>query len=82
MRQLEAGAYDASEFTKWQNEKRQQDLEADLAAIEERRLLGKLSHEEAILARTNVMAKNQERVRGIKEEVHIFFLSSVFFIAL
>lgn len=68
LRQLEAGAYDASEFNKWQNEQRQQDLEAEIAAIEERRLLGKLSHEEAILARTNVMAKNQERVRVIKEE--------------
>ncbi|GFS20020.1 cilia- and flagella-associated protein 99-like [Elysia marginata] len=71
LRQLEAGAYDASEFNKWQNEQRQQDLEAEIAAIEERRLLGKLSHEEAILARTNVMAKNQERVRGIKEETAV-----------
>ncbi|CAL1547850.1 unnamed protein product [Lymnaea stagnalis] len=68
LRRLEAGAYDASDFNKWQSEMRQRDLEAQLMAIEERRLLGKLSHEEAIYARKNLMAENQTRVKNIKKE--------------
>ncbi|XP_035827876.1 cilia- and flagella-associated protein 99 [Aplysia californica] len=68
LRQLEAGAYDASDFLKWQSEMRQMDLEAELSAVEERRLKGKLSHEEAILARANLMADNQTKVQDIKNQ--------------
>lgn len=65
---LEAGAKDKSEFEKWQNTMKQQDLEAELADIEKRRLEGKLSHEEAILARQNIVEANKQRVAEIKEE--------------
>ncbi|BFZ01816.1 hypothetical protein BsWGS_04855 [Bradybaena similaris] len=68
LRKLEAGAHDASDFYKWQTEKRQQDLEKELAACEERRLKGKLSHEEAILARANLIAENQSKAQSMKKE--------------
>ncbi|XP_062588762.1 cilia- and flagella-associated protein 99-like isoform X2 [Saccostrea cucullata] len=65
---LEAGAKDASDFLKWQSEMRQRDLEEELAEIERRRLQGKLSHEEAILARQDLILENKQKVRNMKEE--------------
>lgn len=65
---LEAGAKDKSEFEKWQSEMKRKDMEAELADIEKRRLEGKLSHEEAILARQNIIEENRRRVAEIKEE--------------
>lgn len=65
---LEAGAKDKSEFEKWQSEMKQRDMEAELAEIEKRRIEGKLSHEEAILARQNIVEANRQRVAEIKEE--------------
>lgn len=65
---LEAGAHDASKFMKWQNEMRQKDLEAELAAVERRRIEGKLSHEEAILARQKLINDNQRKVEEMKQE--------------
>ena len=53
---LEAGARDPSDFIAWQNKMRKQDMDAELAEIERRKLEGKLSHEEAILARQNLIA--------------------------
>lgn len=49
-------------------------MEAELSDIERRRLEGKLSHEEAILARQNIIQENRQRVAEIKEEVR-FILS-------
>lgn len=49
---------------------RKKDLESQLADIEKRRLEGKLSHEEAILARQNLIKENKQRVAEIKEEVY------------
>lgn len=65
---LEAGAKDASDFLKWQSEMRQKDLEGKLADIERRRLGGKLSHEEAIFARQNLIKDNKQKVQEMKEE--------------
>ncbi|XP_052102291.1 cilia- and flagella-associated protein 99-like isoform X2 [Mytilus californianus] len=65
---LEAGAKDASDFLKWQSEMRQKDLESKLADIERRRLGGKLSHEEAIFARQNLIKDNKQKVLEMKEE--------------
>lgn len=48
---------------------RQQDLEDELAEIECRRLQGKLSHEEAILARQDLIQENKQKVKSMKEEV-------------
>ena len=69
---MEAGAKDKSEFEKWQSEMKRKDLEAQLADIERRRLEGKLSHEEAILARQKLIKENRQKVVEIKEEVDIF----------
>jgi hypothetical protein len=66
---LEAGSKDASDFLKWQSEMRQRDLEEELAEIERRRLHGKLSHEEAILARQDLILENKQKVKSMKEEV-------------
>ena len=52
---LEAGARDPSDFISWQNKMRKQDMDTELAEIERRRLEGKLSHEDAILARQNLI---------------------------
>ena len=50
---------------------KRKDLETQLADIERRRLEGKLSHEEAILARQTLIKENRQRVIEIKEEVCI-----------
>ncbi|XP_006825655.1 cilia- and flagella-associated protein 99-like [Saccoglossus kowalevskii] len=68
LERLESGARDASEFQKWQDEMRRKDLDQELAEIEQRRILGKLSHEEAILARQQLIRENREKVQEMKEE--------------
>ncbi len=65
---LQAGARDASDFLEWQTSMRQRDLDAQLAEIERRRLEGKLSHEDAILARQNLIKDNKVKVDQMKEE--------------
>ncbi|KAK7806149.1 hypothetical protein U0070_021095 [Myodes glareolus] len=63
------GAGDFSEFLEWQKKMQAKDLEEQLAASECRRLQGKLSHEEAILARQNLMQENKQKADQKKEEV-------------
>ena len=65
---LESGAHDPTKFLKWQNEMRQKDLEAELAAVERRRLEGMMSHEDAILARQKLIGDNQKKVEEMKQE--------------
>lgn len=48
---------------------REKDLEQQLAEIECRRLQGKLSHEEAVLARQNVIQENKKKADLMREEV-------------
>uniref|UniRef100_A0A8C0BUF1 Cilia and flagella associated protein 99 n=1 Tax=Buteo japonicus TaxID=224669 RepID=A0A8C0BUF1_9AVES len=55
------GAGDPSEFLEWQKQMRGKDLEEQLAEIECRRLQGKLSHEEAVLAHQNVIQENKKK---------------------
>ncbi|XP_028614128.1 cilia- and flagella-associated protein 99 [Grammomys surdaster] len=62
------GAGDFSEFLEWQRKMQAKDLEEQLAAGECRRLQGKLSHEEAILARQNLMQENKQKADRQKEE--------------
>uniref|UniRef100_A0A8C9AJP7 Cilia and flagella associated protein 99 n=1 Tax=Prolemur simus TaxID=1328070 RepID=A0A8C9AJP7_PROSS len=62
------GAGDFSEFLEWQRKMQAKDLEERLAAGECRRLQGKLSHEEAILARQNLMQENKHRAEQKKKE--------------
>ena len=47
---------------------RQSDLDSELSEIERRRLEGKLSHEDAILARANLIQSNREKVAEMKAE--------------
>lgn len=65
---LSVGGRDDSEFVKWQSEMRSRDLDENLAQIEEKRLSGKLSYEEAILARQALINTNKQRVDDIKME--------------
>lgn len=66
--EYEKGGRDATEFLRWQESARKKDLEDRLAEIEKRRLEGKLSYEEAILARQTMIKQNQQRVMEIKQE--------------
>lgn len=66
--ELEKGGRDASEFYKWQETMRKRDMEEQLADIERRRLEGKLSYEDAIMARQNLIQENQSKVAEIKQE--------------
>lgn len=66
---LATGGRDASEFLSWQQEMRRKDVDAKLADIEANRLDGKLSYEEAILARQNLIEENRKKVQDIKKEV-------------
>ncbi|XP_052592166.1 cilia- and flagella-associated protein 99 isoform X3 [Peromyscus californicus insignis] len=62
------GAGDFSEFLEWQKKMQAKDLEEQLAACQCRRLQGKLSHEEAILARQNLIQENKQKADQKKEE--------------
>ncbi|XP_076992355.1 cilia- and flagella-associated protein 99 [Tamandua tetradactyla] len=62
------GAGDISEFLEWQKKMQARDREEELAAGECRRLQGKLSHEEAILARQKLAQENKQRADQKKEE--------------
>ncbi|XP_039607667.1 cilia- and flagella-associated protein 99 [Polypterus senegalus] len=62
------GARDPSEFLEWQRQMREIDMEQELAEVERRRLEGKLSHEEAVLARHKIMEDNKKKAIVKKEE--------------
>ncbi|XP_045145403.1 cilia- and flagella-associated protein 99 [Echinops telfairi] len=62
------GAGDFSEFLEWQKKMQMKDQEERRAAEECRRLQGKLSHEEAILARQNLVQENKQKAEQKKEE--------------
>ncbi|NXF87258.1 CFA99 protein, partial [Eubucco bourcierii] len=62
------GAGDPSEFLEWQKQMREKDLEEQLAEIECRRLQGKLSYEEAVLAHQNVIQQNKKKADLMREE--------------
>ena len=63
------GAGDLSEFLRWQRKMQAKDREEQLATGECRRLQGKLSHEEAILARQQVVQEKKQKADQKKEEV-------------
>ncbi|KAG8453416.1 hypothetical protein GDO86_000155, partial [Hymenochirus boettgeri] len=62
------GARDPTEFLEWQRQMLEKDLEQQLADIECRRLEGKLSREEAVLARQNLIQGNKKKADLKKEE--------------
>ena len=63
------GAGDFSEFLEWQRRMQAKDREEQLAAGEVRRLRGKLSPEEAALARQQVVQEKRRMAELKKEEV-------------
>ncbi|XP_012322324.2 cilia- and flagella-associated protein 99 [Aotus nancymaae] len=63
------GAGDFSEFLEWQKKMQAKDREEQLAAGECRRLQGKLSHEEAVLARQSLVQENKQRAEQQKEQM-------------
>ncbi|XP_036108714.1 cilia- and flagella-associated protein 99 [Molossus molossus] len=63
------GAGDFSEFLEWQQKMLAKDREEQLAADACRRLQGKLSHEEAALARQQLRRENQLKAQQKKEEM-------------
>lgn len=65
---LEKGGYDSRNFLKWQADVKSQDLEEMLKKIEKHRLNGKLSFEEAILARDRLIDENKKRAIAVKKE--------------
>ena len=65
---LESGTMNSKPFDDWQAAMRRKDLEAQLAEVERRRLMGKLSYEEAILAKANLTQENKARVAAMKKE--------------
>lgn len=70
------GASEPSAFLQWQKEMKEKDLQEELAQLERRRLEGKISHEEALLARQRVLELNQNKALLKKEEVnyHAFII--------
>ncbi|KAK2826062.1 hypothetical protein Q5P01_020276 [Channa striata] len=68
MERLIQGGHEPSSFLKWQKEMRQKDLLDELAMIERRRLEGRISYEEAAMARTRIMERNQKTAQLKKEE--------------
>lgn len=66
---MEAGAFDDCDFQKWESRMKQQDTDDRLADLERRRVEGKLSREEALLAKQHLTNDNRRKVKEIKEEV-------------
>lgn len=69
MERLIEGAGEPSSFLQWQKEMRQKDFQDELAKIERKRLEGRISYQEAAMARTRLMERNQRTAQLKKEEV-------------
>nr|XP_019567066.1 PREDICTED: cilia- and flagella-associated protein 99 isoform X7 [Rhinolophus sinicus] len=65
------GARDFSAFLEWQRKMQAKDHQEQQAAGECRRLQGKLSHEEAILARQRLLQENKQKADRKKDEVAV-----------
>nr|XP_020446678.1 cilia- and flagella-associated protein 99 [Monopterus albus] len=68
MEHLIEGAREPSSFLQWQKEMCEKDLQDRLAKIELRRLEGRISYEEAAMARARIMERNQKTAQLKKEE--------------
>lgn len=64
----EAGGKDGEEFFQWQETMLKQDYQDELNQIERKRLEGKLSYEEAILARERLAEENRRVGEEIRRE--------------
>ncbi|KAJ7324494.1 hypothetical protein JRQ81_017514 [Phrynocephalus forsythii] len=62
------GARDISEFLEWQKQMNRKDLDQQLTAEECRRLQGKLSYKEAILARQELIQEKKKKAEHMREQ--------------
>lgn len=67
---LEGGGKDAQEFFQWQQTMQKQDYDEQMDGIERRRLEGKMSYEEAILARQRLAEENRQVAEELKRQTH------------
>jgi len=65
---FEAGGKDAHEFLQWQETMQKQDYDEQMNTIERKRLEGKMSYEEAILARQRLADENRRAVEEFKRQ--------------
>ncbi|CAL8272843.1 unnamed protein product [Merluccius merluccius] len=68
MERLVEGEREPSSFLQWQKEMQERDLQEELAQVERRRLEGRISYEEAAMARSRLMERNQKTAQRKKEE--------------
>ncbi|XP_056333451.1 cilia- and flagella-associated protein 99 [Danio aesculapii] len=68
LERLSQGASEPSSFLQWQKEMKERDLQEELAELERRRLEGRISYEEAVLARERVLKRNYHKAQETKEE--------------
>lgn len=65
---LEAGGKDAGEYYRWQDAVLQEQLEKDQLEVEKKHLMGRITHEEAIISKQQLSEDNKVLVEQLKEE--------------
>ena len=65
---FESGGRDGQEFAQWQESMQRRDYHEQLALIEQKRLEGRISFEEAILARQRLAQENRQIAEEIKRQ--------------
>jgi LAS superfamily LD-carboxypeptidase LdcB len=65
---FEGGGKDAHEFIQWQQSMHKQDYDEQINSIERKRLDGKMSYEEAILARQRLTDENRRLADEFKAQ--------------
>lgn len=65
---FEAGGKDAQEFLQWQQTMQKKDFDEQMNTIERKRLEGKMSYEEAILARQRLTEENRHAADELKQQ--------------
>ena len=65
---MESGGRNPEEFYQWQQTMLKQDHEQELAVLERKRLEGKISYEEAILARQRLAEENRQVAEDIRRQ--------------
>ncbi len=64
----ESGSKHANEFYQWQQTMQKQDYEQEMNTIERKKLEGKISYEEAILARQRLADENRQIADEIRRQ--------------
>lgn len=65
---FESGGKDSEEFDQWQRTMQKHDHEEGIAALERKRLEGKISYEEAILAKQRLVEGNRQVAEEIRRQ--------------